>query len=170
MQRTNMTEPHPPLRLVPTQREAARELGVTESTLCRWFSQGAPRRPDGVDVQSIHDWRAQQSDPRDGSDRAYWRQRRERADALAAEDRLAAARRHLIARTEHDDALMQLVDAFVSTLDNLPARCVPLLLGARGHEEMMRVLHDHCRHCRGARIQLAARFSSKESDNVSPTE
>ena len=162
-----MSEPE----IVPTVTAVAAALGVTRSTVQAWLRQGAPRGPGGrFDVKAIATWRAERDAPGPSEDREHWRGRRERALALEAEQRLKVASGELIAAAERDADLLAVVQSFVSALENLPPKVVPLLTAARGHGEIDTILRDHIRTMR---IQLAAKHSPTtpcppESDGAPP--
>ena len=150
---------------VPTIVALAARLGVHRSTAQAWLRAGAPRRPDGAfDVAAVAAWR----DERDraaagGADREHWRTRRERAAALRSEAALAQERGELIPRAERDADLLAVVQSFVSALENLPPRVVPLLVAARGHQEIDTILRDHVRTLR---IQLAAKHAPRPPEET----
>lgn len=148
-----------------TQTKLAAILGVSRSTVVEWTAKGCPRNADGsYHVAAVEAWAAARSDTEgavaDGS-LAQWKLRRERAAALRAESELAREQRDLIPRAAVERMQLGIVESFVSALENLPAKVVPLLLGARTHTEMEDVLRNHVRMLR---IQLAAKHSPKPTE------
>lgn len=166
-------------RIVDSLAAVAEFAGVTVQSASAWFERGAPVLPDGrYDLWEIARWHAdniagrvsagavepgyQDDDEDDAPDApdgqpSDWRIRRMRADALAAELRLNEATRAVIPRTEHERSQVELVASFVSALDNMPPKVIPLLLGARTYTEFETVLRDHIR---AMRIQLVAKHSA----------
>ncbi len=144
-------------KTIPTATSLAALLSVARSTIHGWVAEGMPRRPDGgFDLDAVEAWRVQRAGADDDTDRAYWRARREKAEALAAEDRLAQTRGDLMPRAQRDRDLLSVVESFVAALDALPSTVVPSLTAARGRDEIDQLLRDHIRTMR---IQLAAKHS-----------
>jgi phage terminase Nu1 subunit (DNA packaging protein) len=168
-------------RIVDSLAAVAEFAGVTVQSVSAWFERGAPVTEDGrYDLWEIARWHARNLTPRPypdtselgnedasttdddadadlaDSDRADWSIRRVRAAALTAELRLSEAEGRVITRTAHDAAVYELVDTFVSALEVMPHRVTPMLLAARGHQEIDQVLSDHIR---AMRIQLVAKLS-----------
>lgn len=151
---------------------------MTVPSASAWFERGAPVMADGrYDLWAVACWHAENCGRRgggaegqevsssvaggdesdgDGGSRANWDLRRVRAAALTAELKLKEARRVVISRAEHDEFVYGIVDSFVIALENMPPRITPLLVAARGYQEIDRILRDHVR---AMRIQLAAKHS-----------
>lgn len=149
---------------VPTVSALAKRLGVHRATVSAWQREGMPRLDaGGFDVGAVEAWLASRGDDAEKrADLTAWRTRRERANALRAERELAREARDLIARAEVERMQLGLVESFVSAIENLPAKVVPLLLGARTHTEMEDVLRNHVRMLR---IQLTAKHSPKPAES-----
>ena len=175
-------------RIVDSLAAVAEFAGVAVPSAAAWFERGAPRTADGrYDLWEIARWHAENVGRRsaeageaggqaieeagsaDGATgsaaagaedtRAGWELRRLRAIAQTAELQLQRARGEVIPRTDHDAIVFAVVDSFVSGLEQMPARVVPLLVGARGYQEMDQIVRDQIR---SLRIQLAAKHSPPE--------
>jgi len=143
---------------VRTIADLARRLDVDRGTIRNWTDKGMPREPDGsFALGDVEAWLAERDD---GTDEGltYWRIRKERSAALRGEAELARQRGELISRTEHDAAISSLIESFVSGLENLPPKVTPLLVGARGYQEILNLLVDHIR---SLRVQLAAKHAPR---------
>lgn len=90
--------------------------------------------------------------------------RKKVADADKAEMSRDRERGALIDRSVRDQDLLAVVESFVSALENLPPKVVPLLTAARGHQEIDTILRDHIRTMR---IQLAAKHSPRAVETTS---
>lgn len=152
-------------QLIKTKTRLSAALGIDRSTLEQWIAKGLPRNPDGTwYLDAVESWAAARASDEGGAAQgslAQWKLRRERAAALRAESELAREQRDLIPRADVERMQLGIVESFVSALENLPAKVVPLLLGARTHTEMEDVLRNHVRMLR---IQLAAKHSPKPTE------
>ena len=152
-------------RVVDSLAAVAEFAGVTLPSASAWFERGAPVMPDGrYDLWEIARWyataHASPDTEADGVSKSQWEARRVRATALEAEQRLAVSQGTVMPRAEHDRFVHELVDSFVSSLEIFPHRVAPLLVAARGYEEINQILEDHIRWMR---IQLAAKHAAPEA-------
>lgn len=144
--------------------------------IARWHAENCARRPGagpgaGPSAQAAADADPRMLDAAEADDaagaigpdetRSEWELRRVRAAALTAELRLQEARGEVVSRAQYDDAMFVVIDSFVSALENMPGRVTPLLVAARGYQEIDTILRDHIRTMR---VQLAAMHSPKEED------
>lgn len=152
-----------PSRFAPTLGATARWFEVSQQTISTWQAiEGCPQRTEeGYDLRAICRWQAQRD--RRAATTVEGKESHEEADRrkkIADADRSEMARDResgtLLLKTDHDADLMALIDSFVSGLENLPPKVVPLLTAARGHQEIDQILRDHIR---ALRIQLAAQHS-----------